>query len=367
MKTFIQFITEDDMARSAEASRKASMRVGEHEQVTGLESSAKTALAANKGKPIVVHVPVHGSKKIVKVQTHGIKHHNESSNKADISFIGEDEKNNLHLSLKTGESMSQINHFGGVSSINNNEKHPGHGTIKEFKTRLQDNFTKYGPIGGAKAEHGGDGGRVHPKGHQHAGKRITRVGYMLDTSVKKDGTPNNPAHHQMVQEALYGKNAGKIKNNTIDNVHGILQGYAKGKGKNGIGEIDLKPMRHSKTKRILKGQYKLTGSRFIPNGEIPTAGGHQHFAIFAKHEGPRSADRDQMHGHPRRADLGVGVGLNGYDPYNGKMRKGPQFKRHSRGSGGSKVTIHHVDSVNHENVHWLNPESVPHHLGGHKK
>jgi len=366
MKTFIQFITEDDMARSAEASRKASKRVVEGEAVAGLESSAKTAIAANKGKPINIHVPVHGSKKIVKVQTYGIKHHNESSNKADISFIGQDERNNLHLSLKNGESMDQINHFGGVSHINNNEKHPGHSTIKEFKTRLQDNFTKYGPIGGAKAEHGGDGGRVHPKGHRYEGKRITRVGYMLDTSVKKDGTPNNPAHHQMVQEALYGKNAGKVKNHTIDNVHGILQGHAKGKGKNGIGEIDLKPMRHPKTKRILKGEYKLTG-KFMPNGEIPTAGGHQHFAIFAKHEGPRTDDKDQKHGYPRRADLGVGVGLNGYHPYKGTMQTGPQFKQHKRGSGGSKVTIHHVDSVNHEKVHWLNPESVPHDLGGHKK
>lgn len=352
MKTFIQFITEDDMARSAASSARAAKRVAENEQVTGLRADTEKAIEKNKGRPISIHVPRSGSKKVVKIKTYGLKQHDTISPKADITFKGKNEEDNLQLSLKSGESMSQINHFGGVSHISKNKEHTGHSTIKKFKEKLQSQFSKHGPIGGV------DGGRVHPKGHRYAGKRITRIGYMLDSK--------NPAHHAMIMEALYGKDHAS-KKFSIDNVHGILQGHAKGKGKNGIGEIGLAPVRNSKTKRILKGHYKLTGSKFMPNGELPTAGGHQHFAIFAKHEGPRSADRDQKHGHPRRADLGVGVGLNGYHPYKGTMETGPQFKQHPRGSGGSKVTIHHVDSVNHEKVHWLNPESVPYKLGGNKK
>ena len=349
------------------AAQKASFREKEAAAHKAFKNRLNHLAKENGGS---VQISGKGYKKaVVTGQVERIK----ESPKADIIVKavepGHHGENNLHFSLKNGTNMGHINHFGGVSSINKNESHPGHGTLKEFKTRLQKNFTKYGPIGGASEKHGGDGGRVHPKGHQFEWdvkstkenpkrQRITRVGYMLDTSKKKDGTPNNPAHHQMVMESLYGKDFGGKKGR--NNVHAILQGHAAG-ANGGVNEIDLKPIKGK------KGHYKIKGANVWHNGELPTAGGHQHFAIFAKHEGPRTDDRDQMHGHPRRADLGVGVGLNGYDPYKGKMRDGPQFKRHPRGSGGSKVTIHHVDGVNSRAVHWLNPESVPHELGGHKK
>jgi len=363
MKTFIQFITE--MAfKSKAAAQKASNREKEIAAAKGFRKTLNDKVKENKG-PIMIT-----GKGYTKATVTGHLERIKESPKADVIVRGVEKKHNLHFSFKNGTNMSHINHFGGVSSIIKNETHPGHGTIKEFKTRLQKNFTKYGPIGGASKKDGGDGGRVQPKGHQFEWdvkstkenpkrQRVTRVGYMLDTSKKKDGTPNNPAHHQMVMESLYGKDYGS-KEKGRNNVHAIIQGHAAGTN-GGVNEIDLKPIKGK------KGHYKIKGANVWHNGELPTAGGHQHFAIFAKHEGPRTDDRDQMHGHPRRADLGVGVGLNGYHPYKGTMQEGPQFKRHPRGSGGSKVTIHHVDGVNSRAVHWLNPESVPHELGGHKK
>ena len=212
----IQFITEMSFTNKA-AAQKASLREKEAAAHKAFKNRLNHLAKENGGS---VQISGKGYRKaVVTGQVERIK----ESPKADIIVKavkpGHHGENNLHFSLKNGTNMSHINHFGGVSHINNNEKHPGHSTIKEFKTRLQDNFTKYGPIGGASEKNGGDGGRVQPKGHQFEWdvkstkenpkrQRITRVGYMLDTSKKKDGTPNNPAHHQMVMEALYGKDFG---------------------------------------------------------------------------------------------------------------------------------------------------------------
>ena len=48
MKTFIQFITEDDMARSAAASARAAKRVAENEQVEGLRADTEKAIEKNQ-------------------------------------------------------------------------------------------------------------------------------------------------------------------------------------------------------------------------------------------------------------------------------------------------------------------------------